>query len=276
MANKKSVVRTILIGAVAVVAILAVVIQLQPEDYRVERSALINADAAIIFPHVNDLQLWNAWSPFAKMDPDAAVSFSGPQAGQDAAMSWKSDITGAGTMTVIESVPNDHVTFRLDFTKPLAGTAEAQFTFEPQGTQGTNVTWAMYGKNDFIGKAMSLVMDCEAMMGPEFEKGLASLKQVAEAQAAAPVVETPAPSTEAPVTETAPGTETPAAETSATDVTTPPEEIAPVEDEATPDPDVITEPEAEATPAPDAATEAAPTTEAPGTEPPAAEAPATR
>ena len=47
----------------------------------------------------------------------------------------------------------------------------------------TKVTWAMYGKNGFVGKAFSLFMDCEKMCGPEFEKGLADLAKVAAAPA---------------------------------------------------------------------------------------------
>ena len=38
----------------------------------------------------------------------------------------------------------------------------------------------MTGTHKFIGKAMCLVMSMENMLGPDFEKGLAQLKQVAE------------------------------------------------------------------------------------------------
>jgi hypothetical protein len=64
----------------------------------------------------------------------------------------------------------------------MAGTCEAEFTFKPEGNQ-TVVTWTMTGKNNFIAKAMSLVMDCDKMVGGQFEKGLASIKSIAEAPA---------------------------------------------------------------------------------------------
>jgi hypothetical protein len=44
----------------------------------------------------------------------------------------------------------------------------------------TDVIWTMSGKQSFIGKAICLFMSMEKMLGPEFEKGLAALKQVAE------------------------------------------------------------------------------------------------
>ena len=43
------------------------------------------------------------------------------------------------------------------------------------------MTWAMYGKNGFIGKLFSLFMDCEKMVGPQFEQGLADLGKVVAA-----------------------------------------------------------------------------------------------
>jgi hypothetical protein len=41
----------------------------------------------------------------------------------------------------------------------------------------------MYGKNNFMGKVMSVFFDCDKMCGPQFEKGLADLGKVAIASA---------------------------------------------------------------------------------------------
>ena len=38
----------------------------------------------------------------------------------------------------------------------------------------------MYGPNTLLGKVMSLFFDMDSMVGPQFETGLANLKQVAE------------------------------------------------------------------------------------------------
>jgi len=59
----------------------------------------------------------------------------------------------------------------------MEGTSTVEFTFKPQGDK-TVVTWAMYGKNNFMGKLVSLFMNCEKMVGPQFEKGLAELGKV--------------------------------------------------------------------------------------------------
>ena len=72
--------------------------------------------------------------------------------------------------------------FRLDFLKPFKGTNIADFTFKPEGDQ-TVVTWSMSGKNNFVTKAVGLFINCDKMCGDQFEKGLASLKTIAEAEA---------------------------------------------------------------------------------------------
>ena len=66
----------------------------------------------------------------------------------------------------------------------MEGIATVDFTFKPEADK-TVVTWAMYGKNNFMGKVMSLFMNCDKMCGPQFEKGLAALGAVAAAGASA-------------------------------------------------------------------------------------------
>lgn len=104
----------------------------------------------------------------------------GPAEGQGAAMTWDGNKdVGMGTMTITASQPNDHVGFRLDFLKPFKATSTADFTFEPVES-GTQVTWTMTGNNNFIGKAISLFMDCDQMVGGQFEQGLENLAGVVQ------------------------------------------------------------------------------------------------
>ena len=131
------------IGLVLLVAAFAVVVWLQPDDYRLTRSTVIAAPAAAVFPQVNDLRQWEDWSPWAKLDPNAKVTFSGPQSGPGASFKWDgNDKVGAGTMTITESKPNERVATRTDFVKPFEGTSHSDFVFSQTGDQ-TNVIWTM-------------------------------------------------------------------------------------------------------------------------------------
>jgi carbon monoxide dehydrogenase subunit G len=179
-------IRTIRIGlatlAVAVV-VIAVVVALQPSDFRVERSITISAPATVVFARVNDLHRWQEFSPWAKLDPAARNTFEGPPAGVGAVFAWAgNDDVGEGRMTISESRPDELVRMKLDFLKPFAATNTTDFTFKPQGER-TLVTWSMTGKNNFMAKAVGLLMNMDKLVGSDFEKGLADLKSLSEAEA---------------------------------------------------------------------------------------------
>jgi hypothetical protein len=178
--------KKILIGLAALVLIFVVIVALQPSDFRVDRTATVAAPPAAVFAQVNDLHKWDAWSPWAKLDPNAKITFEGPESGQGAAMSWAgNDKVGEGKMTVVESKPDEAVKLKVDFVKPFEGTSSSEFVFKPEGG-GTSVNWGMAGKNDsFLAKAMCLVMNGKKMIGDDMEKGLAQLKTVAESNASA-------------------------------------------------------------------------------------------
>jgi carbon monoxide dehydrogenase subunit G len=171
----------ILLALTFIAIILIVVIAGRPDEFTVTRAANISAPPENVFPHVNDLHKWEAWSPWAKLDPNAKNSFEGAASGVGAAMSWDGNKkVGAGRMTIVESAPNNLIRIKLEFLKPFKATNTAEFTFKPDGNQ-TDVTWSMTGKNNFFFKAFGLFMDCDKMIGKDFEKGLASMKSVAEA-----------------------------------------------------------------------------------------------
>lgn len=170
-------IKKLLLGLVAIVIIILVAAAMQPSSFRVERSATIAATPQALFEQVNDHKKFDAWNPWSKMDPSAKNTYSGPPTGVGSACSWVGEKVGEGTATIIESEPGELVRQRMDWKKPMEGTSTVDFTFKPEGDK-TVVTWAMYGENNFMGKLVSLFMDCESMCGPEFEKGLADLEKI--------------------------------------------------------------------------------------------------
>jgi len=177
----------ILLGVAAagalVVVVLALIVAMQPSEFRIERSAVIAAPAPAVFAQVDDFHNWKAWSPWAKLDPAAKNSFEGAPSGKGAAFSWAgNNKVGEGRMTITERRPNELIRIKLEFLKPFDATNTAEFTFRPEGER-TAVTWSMYGHNNFISRAVFLFVNMDKALGGEFEKGLASMKSAAEASA---------------------------------------------------------------------------------------------
>jgi hypothetical protein len=173
------------IGVAVLVLIVAVIayISTRPTDSRIQRSAQINAPAEVVFSIINDLRRWGEWSPYDKRDPNMKKTFEGPSAGPGAVYTWNGNSqVGEGRLTIVESKPGELVSMRLEFSRPFKCDNEVNFRIVPSDG-GTRVSWIMDGKNNFMGKFMSLIMDMDKMVGTDFEHGLANLNTVAQAEA---------------------------------------------------------------------------------------------
>ena len=175
--------KKILLALAALIAVILVVGALQSADYRVERNITVSAAPEIVFAQVNDLHLWQEFSPWARLDPAAKTTFSDPASGMGAHFAWAGNAKiGAGSMIITDSKPGRLVHFRLEFLRPFKDSAETEFVFKPVDRQ-TEVTWSMTGKKNFVSKVMCLFVSMDRMIGGDFERGLAGLKTLAETAA---------------------------------------------------------------------------------------------
>jgi uncharacterized protein YndB with AHSA1/START domain len=176
---KKVIVTTVVVLGVIVVALLGFATT-KPDTFRIERTASIKATPERIFAHLNTFYNWRAWSPWEKLDSTMQRTYSGTGQGMGAVYEWKGNSeVGSGRMEITESSPFSKISIKLDFIEPFEGHNTTEFTLKPEG-EATNVTWAMHGPNQFLGKVMSIFVDMDNMIGKDFEAGLASLKTSAE------------------------------------------------------------------------------------------------
>jgi len=170
----------IVVAIVVVVAAVLLIAATKPNTFRIQRSLVIQASPEKIFPLINDLHNWPQWAPQDREDSTMKRTFSGPDSGVGAMSDWSgTGQTGAGRMTITESIPSKSVTVDVDWRRPFAARNINQFTLDSKGTS-TMVTWSMHGPNLFMMKLMSLFTNMDRMMGQHFESGLQNLKQVAE------------------------------------------------------------------------------------------------
>jgi hypothetical protein len=169
------------IGAIVVVVIAGILIHAatRPDSFRVQRVVLIDAPPDKVYPLINDLKAWPAWSPYEKKDPAMKRTYGAVTAGKGATYAWDGNKdVGQGSMEIVESGPRK-VLIKLDFLKPFEAHNMAEFLLEPKG-DGTSVTWAIHGPSPYISKVIGTFMDFDDMIGRDFVKGLADLKAAAE------------------------------------------------------------------------------------------------
>ena len=160
-------------------AIILGLAAMKPANYEVERSMQIAATPEKIAPLLDNFHNWNEWSPWAKMDPNMKTSYGGPQSGPGATYDWRGNKkVGEGHMEIV-SVEPSKTTVDLNFVKPFKSHNTTEFVLIPGGG-GTLVTWRMMGRTSFMTKVMLVFTSMDKMVGPDFDRGLASLKTAAE------------------------------------------------------------------------------------------------
>jgi len=168
------------IALVVLVVALVAYAATRPDAFRVQRSTGINAPAERIFPLIANLKSMNTWNPFVEPDPAIKIAYSGPDSGKGAAHTWSGNgKVGEGRIEITDAAPSSRVTMRLDMLKPMKASNLVEFTLQPTG-DSTAVSWAMSGRQPFMAKLMTVFIDCDKMVGSQFEKGLGKLKAIAE------------------------------------------------------------------------------------------------
>jgi Polyketide cyclase / dehydrase and lipid transport len=172
----------LLIVALAALALLLIYAATKPSSFSLQRSVLIQAPVDKVFPLVSDLRAFNTWNPFLAQDPAAKLSYEAIDSGKGSAYSWAGEKSGAGRMEITEIMQapaGSKVLVKLDFMKPMKAQNQVEFSVVPQG-DNSQVTWTMSGPANYVHKLMTTFMSMDKMVGGEFEKGLASLKALAE------------------------------------------------------------------------------------------------
>lgn len=164
--------------AVLVLGVLAFAAT-RPDTFRVQRSASIQAPPEKIHAQLSDFRGWEAWSPWERLDPAMKRSFSGAPRGKGAVYAWDGNReVGQGRLEITDAEPS-RVAMNLDFVKPFEARNKVEFLLAPK-SGATEVTWIMNGSVPYMAKIVHLFFDMDAMVGGQFETGLANLKRLTE------------------------------------------------------------------------------------------------
>ena len=86
---------------------------------------------------------------------------------------------GKGRMEITDAGTPEKTVVKLDFLKPFESQNTTVFTLVAQGGE-TQVSWDMTGPMPFMTKIVSVFVSMDALVGKDFDKGLADLKAAAE------------------------------------------------------------------------------------------------
>jgi hypothetical protein len=168
----------ILVGLVVLLFILSLI---APKTYHVFRSVEIAKPKSEVFNYLRSLKNMDDWSPWAKKDPNMEKKFTGTDGEVGSQSYWLGNKeVGEGEQEITKIVDGDRIEAELRFLKPFKSTSDCYTKVEDVGNGNTKVTWGFKGTNKFPMTIFSLFKSMDSMVGPDFEEGMASLKEVLE------------------------------------------------------------------------------------------------
>ncbi|MCX6250716.1 MAG: SRPBCC family protein [Bacteroidetes bacterium] len=180
--------KRIIIWLVALITVLVIIAFLLPKTYKVERSIYIKANNQTISNLVVNLTKWDLWSPWTtSVDTTMKYELVGKDGQVGTKRTWTGKKMGSGEMVISELLPGQKVALDLNFNNGKIK-SKSEFTFESQGDT-SKVSWMITGDLGYNPMARYMGLFMNKMMGPDFEKGLAKLKKVAEQRANWPKIE---------------------------------------------------------------------------------------
>lgn len=166
-------------GLAVLLLLLSVAAYFLPRQYRVERSLVIKARADQVFPQFADLRAWKNWGAWQERDPAMKIETSAKSTGAGAWNRWESRTEGNGKMTFTAVEEGRSVAYLLEF--PDMGTTSKGTMVLQDAGPGLKVVWVDAGDLGMNPMFRWFGLFLDRMIGPDFEKGLANLKRLAEA-----------------------------------------------------------------------------------------------
>ncbi len=180
----KTVLKVIGLLLLAILAFVLIAGIFVSKEYHFERSVAIDAPRDVVWRHISSLEEINSWSPWMKLDPQMEQSISGTDGTIGATHSWKGNKeAGSGSQTLTEIVPMERVRTDLHFIEPMEGKAQSYWLLTDE-SGGTRITWGFDTEYAYPFNTIQLFMDMDKIMDSSFSTGLASLKTMAEHEAA--------------------------------------------------------------------------------------------
>jgi hypothetical protein len=147
---------------------------LLPGTWSAERSIVLAAPPAVLFPLVDAPESWRRWTPW----PDSGLVASGPAHGVGARLSWNDPELGEGSFHIVEALPDSLVRYRVEVQGGSMRT-DGTMHLRPEAG-GTRVVWKEqgdFGANPLMGYWARFMSRAQ---GAELEKALERLETVAE------------------------------------------------------------------------------------------------
>lgn len=146
-----------------------------PSHAHVEREIVIERSPEEVFAVVSDFRQSREWDPWVEQDPAVQSQVTG--SGVGSVYTWSGESAGEGESRMVALDPPRSVDLKLKMVRPMQEEFESGWRLEPVAN-GTRAVWTFDQDLDWFQRYTWFCLD--AILGPQFEKGLANLKRYVE------------------------------------------------------------------------------------------------
>ncbi|MBB1285837.1 SRPBCC family protein [Flavisolibacter sp. BT320] len=172
--------KRILIGIVAIIAVLLLTALFVNKDYNVERSVSINKPKEQVFSFVKQARNQDQYNKWIQADPQVKKTYRGEDGTVGFVYAWESNEVGKGEQEISSIREGEQIDFALRFKEPFESNAAARMITETVADNQTKVSWRMEGSSPYPMNLMNLFVP--SVLGKDLETSLANLKTVLEKQ----------------------------------------------------------------------------------------------
>lgn len=173
--------KRILIGIGALIAILLFAALFVSKDYKVEEETVVNKSKNEVFNYVKFARNQDNFNKWITSDPHIKKSYRGTDGNVGFVYAWDSEgDAGKGEQEIKSIQEGERVDLGVHFIKPMEGMASTSFTTDALAANQTKVTWRMEGKSSYPFNVMNLFVP--SLLGKDMQTSLATLKTVLEKQ----------------------------------------------------------------------------------------------
>lgn len=173
------IIKKIIIGILAFIALLLVVALFIPNDYTVSVSTVINKPKSEVFDYVRMIKNQEKYSIWMMEDSNVVMDYQGTDGTIGFKASWnsKDDNVGEGSQQ-ITAVSDERIDVDLHFERPMKGDDKAATIVEAVSENQTKVTSEFYGHSTYPLNLISLIG--KKIITDAQTQNLANLKKILE------------------------------------------------------------------------------------------------
>jgi len=170
--------RLFLFFLLAVILVVAGMTFLLPVQQKIERTVIFNAPANIIFDELKKLENFNRYSVWGQQDSSVTYSIQGTDGTAGASTTWKGDpdVSGEGSISITELIPNRKISQSINFISPRKGRAFSVFNINQKEEELTEVEWLITIPTPRPKNIFNLFFSFDKQLGGDVENGLNAMK----------------------------------------------------------------------------------------------------